>query len=283
MLMQRPPAVAGAFYESSPEALINRIKWCFTHRLGPGELPKKALIRSKESIGYVVPHAGYMYSGPIAAHAYFKIALEGLPETFIILGPNHTGIGTAVSVYDRGEWITPLGKVGIDSELALEIVKHSNYIDVNYEAHRYEHSIEVQLPFLQYIFGDFKFVPIVIMYQVPEIAEDIANSIVEATRKLRRDVVILASSDMTHYEPHEIAYKKDQEVLNAIIKLKPKEVYDIIVNKDISMCGVGPVLTLLYVAIKLGYKNGELLKYATSGDITGDLSAVVGYASVRIF
>ena len=121
------------------------------------------------------------------------------------------------------------------------------------------------------------------MYQVPEIARDIANSIVEATKKLGRDVVILASSDMTHYEPHDVAYKKDHEVLDAIVKLRPDEVYDIVVNKNVSMCGVGPVLTLLYIATKLGCRGGELLKYATSGDITGDLSAVVGYAAVRIF
>lgn len=280
---RRYPAVAGTFYEATREKLMNRIKWCFTHSIGPGKLPEVSTIRRRESVGFVVPHAGYMYSGPVAAHAYYRIAVEGRPDVFIIVGPNHTGIGTAASVYDRGVWLTPLGEVKINSELAVELIRNSSYLDVNYAAHIYEHSIEVQLPFLQHLFDDFTFVPIVMSYQVPEVAKDLANAIVNTSRKLGKDVVVLASSDLTHYEPHEVAYAKDTEVLRAITNLRPEDVYNIVTTKDVSMCGVGPVLTLLYVAILSGGKSGEVLKYATSGDITGDLEAVVGYASVRIY
>ncbi len=281
-VLKRFPAVAGSFYESSQSKLNERIKWCFTHKLGPGEPPRVG-VRSKESIGYVVPHAGYMYSGPVAAHAYYRIASEGKPETFVIIGPNHSGIGTAVSIYDRGLWNTPLGDVEVDSEMASEILKHSNYVDVNYDAHRYEHSIEVQLPFLQFLFNDFKIVPIVIAYQVPEIAKDLARSVATASKNLGRDVVVLASSDMSHYEPHEVAYEKDREVLEFVVKLKPEEMFEVVNERRVSMCGVGPVMTLLYYANALGASKGEILKYATSGDVTGDLDAVVGYAAVRVF
>lgn len=283
MSIRRYPAVAGTFYESRREALINRIEWCFNHRLGPGILPKVSVKRHRESIGFVVPHAGYMYSGPVAAHAYYRIALEGKPDVFVIIGPNHTGIGTAVSIYDKGIWLTPLGEVRVDSEFALEILRNSSYIDVNYPAHTYEHSVEVQLPFLQYLFSELLFVPVTMNYQTPEIAKDLANAIINASRKLGRDVVILASTDFTHYEPHDIAYKKDGEAIQSIIKLDPELLYEVVASKDISMCGVGPVMTLLYAAINSGGRSGELLKYATSGDVTGELEAVVGYASIRIY
>lgn len=281
-VLKRTPVVAGSFYESSQAKLIDRIKWCFTHELGPRNLPEVGA-RRRESHGYVVPHAGYMYSGPVAAHTYFRVAVEGKPEAFVLLGPNHTGIGTAVSIYDRGLWSTPLGDVEVDSDLAQEILRNSNYVDVNYDAHKYEHSIEVQLPFLQFIFKNFKIVPIVIAYQVPEIAKDLARSIANASNKLGRDVVVLASSDMSHYEPQTTAYEKDREVLEHIIKLSPEDVFEVVNERNVSMCGVGPVMALLYYARSMGGSRGEVLKYATSGDITGDLDAVVGYASVRIF
>ncbi|MCS7108315.1 MAG: AmmeMemoRadiSam system protein B [Sulfolobales archaeon] len=281
-VLKRTPVVAGSFYESSQAKLIDRIKWCFIHELGPRNLPEVGA-RRRESHGYVVPHAGYMYSGPVAAHTYFRVAVEGKPEAFVLLGPNHTGIGTAVSIYDRGLWSTPLGDVEVDSDLAQEILRNSNYVDVNYDAHKYEHSIEVQLPFLQFIFKNFKIVPIVIAYQVPEIAKDLARSIANASNKLGRDVVVLASSDMSHYEPQTTAYEKDREVLEHIVKLSPEDVFDVVNERNVSMCGVGPVMALLYYARSMGGSRGEVLKYATSGDITGDLDAVVGYASVRIF
>ncbi len=282
-MVVRNPAVAGYFYEGKAQSLLKRLEWTFTHPLGPGAKPVVASERSRVSVGFIVPHAGYMYSGPIAAHAYFRMALEGAPQTIVIIGPNHTGFGEAVSVWNEGVWVTPLGNVSVDEELASEIIKNSSFARPDKTAHYEEHSIEVQLPFLQYIFKDFKIVPITLMYQVPEIAKDLSTSILKSAQKLSRDIVLLASSDMSHYERYEVAVAKDKLALSKILMLDPEGLYDTVINNNISMCGVGPVMTLLYYAKQLNASKAEVLKYATSGDVTGDKSQVVGYASVRIY
>jgi len=282
-LVKRYPAVAGYFYESKPENLREEIKSLFLHKLGPGRLPEVSKIRKAESIGFIVPHAGYAYNGPTAAHAYYKLASEGLPQSIILVGPNHTGLGTAVSIMDKGIWITPLGDIEIDEELAKAIIKNSEYIDVNYEAHTHEHSLEVQLPFLQFIFGNkFKIVPIIVLNQSPEISRDIANAIFKALNEIKRDFIFLASTDMSHYVPQEVAKKKDMLAIKHIINLDPEGLYRTVVHENITMCGYGSVMALLYLSQKLSAKKVELLSYTTSGDITGDYSAVVGYASLRI-
>jgi len=281
---RRGPAVAGQFYEADPELLRKRIEWAFLHELGPGQIPKVSGSRIRESIGYVVPHAGYVYSGPVAAHAYLNIASEGMPETVIILAPNHTGYGSAVAVYPEGVWITPLGEIKVDEELAEEVVNNSVFAKLDAGAHEYEHSIEVQLPFLQYLFGDgIRIVPISMMYQTPEAAKDMADAISAALESVKRDVIVIASSDMTHYEPHELAVKKDKLALEAILELNAEKLYRVIMNNDISMCGYGPVMTLINYARHVGAKGAELLKYATSGDVSGEKSWVVGYAAVRVY
>ena len=279
----RHPSVAGLFYAADPSSLKSQIEEVFMHRLGPGSLPHLSAERRKESIGFVAPHAGYMYSGPIAAHVYHRIASEGKPDVFVIIGPNHTGYGTLVSVMAEGEWLTPLGKVPIESKLAIEITKESTYADIDEKAHIYEHSVEVQLPFLQYIYGEnFSFVPIVMLSQEPAVARDLANAIHEASEKLGRDIVVIASSDFTHYEPHDIAVSKDKIAIDAIIELDPEKLHAVVEKYGISMCGPGPVMTLLYLGKKLGSTRAELLAYATSGDVTGDKSSVVGYAAIRV-
>lgn len=281
--MRRFPAVAGYFYESDPKALVSRIEWCFKHKLGPGSLPRISSARIRRSLGYIVPHAGYIYSGPIAAHSYSKLAEEGKPEVFIIIGPNHTGMGSAVAIMDRGIWETPLGEAEIDSKFAREIMRNSSYIDSDPSAHMYEHSIEVQLPFLHYLFGSkISFIPIILMLQTPEIAKDIADAIIKASEKLGRDYVFIASTDWTHYEPHEVAIKKDSSALRMVSNVDPEGLYRTIKEMNISTCGYGAVMALLYIARSLGVKKADILKYATSGDITGDKAAVVGYAAVRI-
>ena len=280
----RRAVVAGMFYEATLDALKKQIESCFKHELGPGELPKTSTERLKISIGYVVPHAGYMYSGPIAAHAYYKIASEGIADTYIIIGPNHSGIGASVSLYPEGEWITPLGSVKIDSELVQEIVNNSRFASLDTHAHEQEHSVEVQIPFLQYITNkEFRIVAITMMYQVPEVAKDLANAIHKAVSKLGRDVVVLASTDLTHYEPHDIAVKKDRLVIDRVLNLDSEGLYRVVMGREISMCGVGPVMTLIEYAKLVGASRAELLKYATSGDVTGDKAWVVGYASIRIY
>ena len=282
--VRRMPAVAGMFYEADPEALRAQIEWTFKHPLGPGRVPSPSSERRKESLGFVSPHAGYMYSGPIAAHVYNRIALEGPAQTYVIIGPNHTGLGTLVSVMVEGVWVTPLGEVEIDSELAKKIVEVSEYADIDDKAHRYEHSVEVQIPFLQYLFGSsFKIVPIVVWEQTVEVARDLGLAIAKAVQELGRDVVVIASSDFTHYEPDEIAKKKDNMAIQAILELDPEKLYQVVTTYDISMCGPGPVMAMLYYARELGAQNAEQLKYATSGDVAGDRSSVVGYAAIRVY
>ncbi len=282
-MFRRPPYVAGTFYESDREKLISQIEWCFMHELGPGKLPSVPNERRKQSLGFVVPHAGYMYSGPIAAHAYYDLASEGVPETVIVIGPNHTGIGTAVATMVEGVWETPLGEVPVDGELAKKLVKESSYLDIDVDALLYEHSIEVQLPFLQYIYDSkVKFVPIAISLQLPEVAHDLASAIRYAVEAIGRDVVLIATTDWTHYEPHEIAYEKDREAINRALSIDPEGFFKIVEEKRVSACGYGAVAVLLYLARSYGVKSAELLKYATSGDITGRRDSVVGYASIRV-
>jgi len=281
-VVKRQARWAGQFYEADPKTLRERIEWAFTHRLGPGEIPKPSPERVRQSIGFVAPHAGYVYSGPVAAHTYARIAKEGKPDTFILIGPNHTGLGAAVAVWTEGAWETPLGEAPVDEELAAEIVKNSRFAKPDTTAHKEEHSLEVQIPFLQYLFSEVTIVPITVMYQAPETSKDLAKAITEAVRKLGRDVTIIASSDMSHYEPHEIAVRKDREALEKITSIDPEGLYKIVIEKDISMCGYGPVMTLLYYAKENGGEGAEVLKYATSGDVTGERAWVVGYAAVRV-
>ncbi len=278
----RKPVVAGYFYEGVKESLIKRIEWSFTHELGPGTLPRPSEVRSKESLGFVVPHAGYVYSGPIAAHSYARMALEGRPDTFIILGPNHAGVGEVVSVWDEGWWETPLGRVSVDEELAKEVTKNSQYARADKLAHYDEHSIEVQLPFLQYLFREVNIVPIAITYQIPEVSKDLATSISKSVAELGKDVVLIASTDLTHYVPHESAVKKDQLVLEKVRELDPEGLFNVVTRRYITMCGVAPVMTLLYYAGLSRSPGVEVLKYATSGDVSGDKSHVVGYSAIRV-
>ncbi len=279
---KRLPAVSGMFYESRTDALRAQIEWAFKHPIGPGSLPEISRERRKISKAFVSPHAGYMYSGPVAAHVYSVIAREGTAETYIIIGPNHTGYGEIVSVYPRGSWITPLGEIEVDNELAYYIARDSGYANLDEKAHLYEHSIEVQLPFLQYIFGSkFKIVPIVIYEQSPNISKDLADTIISSAEKLNRDIVLIASSDFTHYEPHDTATKKDSIAIEAIAKLEPEKLYTIINEYNISICGPGPIMTAIYYSKKINAERADLLKYATSGDIAGDKSSVVGYAALR--
>ena len=281
---KRRPAVAGMFYEADPEALKAQIEWCFTHPLGPGKLPPRGGGERRESIGFVAPHAGYMYSGPVAAHVYYQLAHEKKPDTVVIVGPNHTGLGTLVSVMVEGVWETPLGEVEIDRELAMRIVKYSELADIDDKAHLYEHSVEVQVPFLQYIYGGgFRIVPIVMWDQSSRSARDLGEAVYRAVRELGRDIVYIASSDFTHYEPHEVAVKKDKLAIDRILGLDPEGLEKVVKEHDITMCGPGPVMSMLYYAKKAGASKAKLLKYATSGDITGDRSSVVGYAAIRVY
>jgi len=277
----RRPAVAGSFYAGDSKSLNVQIENCFLHKIGPGEIPLVNPNRENNIIGLVSPHAGYMYSGPVAANGFYKIALDGKPDTIIILGPNHQGFGEDISIMAEGKWKTPLGELEIDADIAENILKNSKIIKNDKKAHQYEHSIEVQLPFIQYIFGkDIKFVPICMTRQDIdtdiEIAKSICSSVVD------KSILIIASSDFTHYEPQEYAKNVDKQAINAIIEFNPKKLYDIIYQQRLTMCGPGPITTMLIACKTLGAKKAALLKYATSGDITGTYDQVVGYASLLV-
>lgn len=275
----RDPAVAGQFYESNKDDLIRRIEWCFKHLLGPGRLPRERGEGFGAIISAQVPHAGYIYSGPAASHVYYALAQQETPDTVIILGPNHTGVGMPVSIYAKGVWKTPLGTLAIDEELSSLLLRYK-IIWEDYLAHSSEHSIEVQLPFLQYIYGsNIKIVPIVMMDQRYETARKVAEAIIHVINNSNKRVIVLASSDMTHYEPHDIAKEKDLNALQLIENLEIEKLYNYIIRKNLTMCGYGPVMVAMIVAKYFG-STGLVLKYYTSGDIIGDKSWVVGYASV---
>lgn len=275
--MKRRPYVAGMFYESSPSRLRKQIEECFLHRIGPGKLPEKVV--EHNIIGLISPHAGYMYSGPVAAHGYYILSKSKKPSTVIILGPNHSGLGAPMAVMDEGVWEMPLGDVDIDIECAKCIIDKAPIVTSDELAHRYEHSIEVQIPFLQYIYnGSFKIVPIAMLMQNFEAARILGEAIAKCAQE--HDVIVIASTDFTHYEPVEKARTKDGIAIEHILKLNAKGLYDAVIENDITMCGYGPVMALIEAVKKLGCRDAKLLKYATSGDITGDYSSVVAYASL---
>ena len=264
----RPPAVAGAFYPSSQSELSKLIDSCFTHKLGPKGDPKPL-------IGAVVPHAGYVYSGPGAAWVYHNLKAVK-PCSVVLLGPNHTGYGNAVSASAQDSWKTPLGEVQVDTKLRDKLAKLCDEIMVEDDAHSAEHSIEVQLPFLQTIWGNkFKIIPICLGTQDPTILKKLGESI----GKL--NTIVLASSDMSHYVPHATASRLDHLAIEEILKLDPAGLLKVVAKNDISMCGVAPAAAMLW-ATGPRAKKAELLQYYTSGDISGDKSAVVGYGAIAV-
>lgn len=266
--MVRKPVVAGQFYPAAPAQLKEIIQ---------GMVNAKA--RKEDVIGLIAPHAGYIYSGPVAGAAFSRIKFG---DTFIILGPNHTGRGQPASIMSQGRWETPLGAVDIDSELAGKLLAASPELAEDALAHEHEHSIEVQLPFLQYFKPDVKIVPIILAQQEPAAYKAIGQAIASVAAEAHRKIVILASSDMTHYESQESARKKDTSAIEAILDLDEDELLQRIEAQNISMCGYAPAVALIAAAKELGATEAELVKYQTSGDVSGDKSSVVGYAGIII-
>ncbi len=275
----RRPVVAGAFYPAQPDRLRQQIEQCFNHQRGPGRLPGET--QAKRTIRSVVcPHAGYMYSGPAAAHCYLALAEQETPETVIVIGPNHTGWGTPVSMMGEGSWETPLGRVPLDTALAKEIFEHSEIIDYDHTAFQREHSVEVQVPFLQYIYGGFKLVPICMRYQDLETSREVGKAIHRATEG--KNALVIASTDLTHQERQESANRKDRLVIDAILEMDEEKLQRAVREHRITTCGYGPVSAALVASKLAGAGRAELLSYYTSGDIIGDYSAVVGYAALKI-
>jgi AmmeMemoRadiSam system protein B len=280
MVKVRRPCQAGAFYAGTHESLKKQVEQCFLHELGPRKIPEVAETGPRQVVGLICPHAGYMFSGPIAAHAYYELAIDGKPDVVVLLGPNHTGYGSALAVMNEGIWRTPLGDVEVDSAVANQIVQVSGIVDVDDSAHSMEHSIEVQLPFLQYLYDSkFKIVPICFLMQDLSSAREVGKAVGKVLAG--KNAVVIASSDMTHYEPQERAERKDRTALEAVEAMDEAKFYSTVETQNITACGYGPIAALITASKALGAKEAKLLCYKTSGDIVGDYSSVVGYAAVR--
>jgi MEMO1 family protein len=262
----RRPAVAGQFYPGTEKSLRAMID----------QLAPQATLSKAKALGVVVPHAGYVYSGAVAAETYASI--EPAP-TFIILGPNHHMYGSGVSLSTQ-DWMTPLGTVEVDMDFVRLLTP--GIIDLDEIAHRHEHSLEVQVPFLQYFFKDFKIVPVAIGLQDYDTVKETAGELYDAIRRYDKDVIVVASSDFTHYEDVDVARKKDAALIEAIERLDVPLLYDEVSRLDATCCGYGPIGAMLLISKERGAKHARLVRYATSGDVTGDRQ-VVGYAGIVVY
>jgi len=271
----RTPAVAGMFYPGEKNELKESIHQCFLHSFGPGKLPPTE--EKKKIYGVICPHAGYIYSGPIACHSFYSISSES-PELFIIIGPNHWGVGSNVAAMKDCSWETPLGQVEVDSDAASELSKISNIVDLDFFSHTKEHSLEVQVPMLQEVYSKFKILPIILIDQEKNAAEEIGEAVAIISKQ--KNSMIIGSSDFTHYEPNEFAHEQDKALIEPILDLDVDQFYKVLYEKNVTACGYGAIASTMIACKKLGATKGELLKYATSGDVTGDTSSVVGYGSI---
>ncbi|MCL5032767.1 MAG: AmmeMemoRadiSam system protein B [Thermotogae bacterium] len=273
--MDRKPIAAGSFYPSDPEDLRDYIRDLFTSKRGPGELPDPDGF--KKNVGLIVPHAGYVYSGTTAAYAYLAASEFGKPDLVVIMGPNHTGYGKQLSVWPMGSWKTPLGSVSVDESVANSLVDTFHSCALDYEAHIFEHSIEVQIPFLQFTLGTgFKILPICMMDQRKDVARELGNALRKVLSGKR--FWIVASTDLNHYEDHEMTLYKDKLIIKAVESNNIAEIYDAIDKENVTMCGFGCVTTLLSTEIG----TPEILKHSTSGEISEDFDQEVGYMAACV-
>ncbi|MCC6346010.1 MAG: AmmeMemoRadiSam system protein B [Nitrospirales bacterium] len=265
--MKRPPAVAGQFYYGDAARL-------------KGQVAQYAVPAVKEkAIGVISPHAGLMYSGAVAGAVYASLQQ---PHTFLLLGPNHTGLGAPASLMLSGEWEIPSGTLSIDESLARSLLQKVPYLTADVQAHAHEHSLEVQLPFIAHCAGGAKIVPLLLMGASLRECEEMGRGLAAAIGGVGYEVVIVASSDMSHYVAHDTAKRLDGLALREIGALNPEGLYTTVRRERISMCGVVPVTVMLYAALALGASKARLVQYATSGETSGDYARVVGYAGVII-
>lgn len=266
----RNPFVAGQFYPGTKESLSKMIESMIDKN-----------IKQENAIGALSPHAGYVYSGAVAGSVLASVKPK---KCCVIMGPNHTGMGEAFGISSAASWKTPMGEVPINKQLAEEIRRSSEYIKSDDLSHEAEHSIEVQLPFLQFLMKDFTFVPICVSYADLAVYQSAGRAIAQSVKNLDMtgDVIIIASSDMTHYESQTSAKKKDFIAIEAILALDERKLFKNIDEHDISMCGFAPAIMMLVAAKELGAKEARLVRYQTSGDTSGDYSSVVGYAGLVV-
>jgi AmmeMemoRadiSam system protein B/AmmeMemoRadiSam system protein A len=267
-MMIREPVVAGSFYPGTATQLRSMLE-----QLVDVRAPKE------DVLGVLMPHAGYQYSGAVAGAAISRVKFS---DTFVVMGPSHTGLGEPFSIMTEGTWKTPLGEVAVDEELGKKILASSRFLKEDHVAHLQEHAVEVQLPFLQFFRADVRIVPIILMPADVAAYQEIGQAIAGAIGELGRGVVIIASGDMTHYEPQEVAEEKDRQGIEAMLNLDEVELLKRVREKGISMCAYAPAACMIVAAKELGAGEAELVRYQTSGDTTGDYSAVVGYAGIIV-
>lgn len=268
----RHPAVAGRFYPGNSEQLRAEAERYLSQ-------PQSTKLPPVRAIGCIVPHAGYVFSGHVAGAVFARLEV---PRRCILLCPNHTGMGRALAVMSEGGWETPLGEVPIDGELATSLKKRCPALHEDSAAHRAEHAAEVELPFLQLCQPELRFVPIALGTGQFEPLEQLGNALAEVISSRSGPILIVASSDMNHYESDVVTRAKDHRAIERILTLDPRGLYDVVTQQRITMCGFGPAVAMLTAARQLGAKSAELVKYATSGDVSGDREMVVGYAGVTV-
>jgi hypothetical protein len=268
----RYPAVAGRFYPDDPNDLRAEARSYLSRPVGTD-------LSLTRAIGCMAPHAGYIYSGHVAGAVFARLEI---PRHCIVLCPNHTGIGHPLAIMSEGGWKTPIGDVPIDSQMAQRLKDKFSALHEDASAHRAEHSAEVELPFLQLRQPELRFVPIALGTSKFEILEQLGHALGEAVKASAEPVLIVASSDMNHYESDAVTREKDSRAIEKILALDPRGLFDVVMKEDISMCGFGPAVAMLTAAKALGAKSAELVKYATSGDVSGDRDMVVGYAGIVV-
>ena len=268
-MMQRQPAVAGQFYAENSTQLRSDLTAMIPKTHG-----------TRKVTGIIAPHAGYIYSGAIAGKAYASI---DIPGTVLILGPNHHGAGVAAALYPDGEWLTPLGPIQINSRFNSLLNQNVLLIQADSVAHEFEHSLEVQVPFIQYLRPDARISALCLSHGDYAAVRQIGEGIAAAIRAYGSDVLIVASSDMTHYESADSARRKDRLALDKVLNFDPQGLLQVCRSEQITMCGVMPAAVMLVAARELGARQAELVAYGTSGDVTGDNRQVVGYAAVAVW
>jgi hypothetical protein len=268
----RHPAVAGRFYPGDPDDLRAEAQGYLSQSISSTRTATKA-------IGCIAPHAGYMYSGHVAGAVFGQIEIPGL---CVVMCPNHTGMGRALAVMSEGSWETPLGEVPIDAEFALALQQRFPVLHNDQAAHRAEHAVEVELPFLQLRQPELRIVPIALGMGQFEVLEQLGFALADVVAQQRDPVLLVASSDMNHYESDVVTRAKDHRAIERILTLDARGLFDVVTQQNVSMCGFGPATVMLTAARQLGAKSAQLVKYATSGDVSGDREMVVGYAGVIV-
>lgn len=266
--MQRTAVVADQFYPGDPNILQQTLS---------GLIPENQ--KKQKAIAVISPHAGYIYSGGVAGETLSRVKI---PENVILLGPNHHGRGASIALMSQGSWDMPMGKVPMNRELGRLILENCAAAEEDDIAHRFEHSLEVQVPFLQFLQNELCLAPLVISHLSYAGCEKMGKGLAAAVKLFKQPVLIVASSDMTHYESRQSASRKDHLAIDRIQDLDPQGLYETVVGQKISMCGIMPVTITLIAALELGATKAELIRYTDSGEVSGDTNQVVGYAGMTI-